>query len=113
MKKNYREKIKLAMGRPYQELFPLVESLRTKRDVEEFMEAYVDAVHEKIRLDLTRGRDTRAVQSILMGDVSVRDEAKRVSLDNLSLLANVYEANKGKKVQRSWSKVMDKICATS
>jgi|SRR3989344_177285 len=106
MTKKYKEEIKELMGKSYHKFFPLVEGLNSQNDLESFIESYMEVMHERIR----DGDISEAYGITRPSSVSIRDYAKLLTRDNLSMLARIYEANKGKKINKNWDKTTDKIC---
>jgi len=113
---DYSERIRAVCrnSRSYHDLCSLVEGLRTKEDTQRFMESYMEIMKEVTQDKLGKGED------IVFGEHwarlrgvgwSLESAAKHLAADNLSFLANVYEACTDRKPQRSWHRVLEQVCA--
>lgn len=116
-REEYLEKIKKA-DRSYHAMFPTIRSLKTKKDVKAFMEAYVDAMKPIIQSKLDRPLradnffDNTVRYGMLREGLTLEDAAKNLALDNFTMMADVYYANTYRPVPRCWNKMIIEVAGT-
>lgn len=86
---DYTERIKKVVQttRAYEDMFPMLASMRGKEDIRNFMSGYIEA---------------------MVPFVSREHTERDLASDNLGMLHNIYHANTGKKI-KFWDAIREEI----